>query len=166
MVENAGEVADVAAEPGAADAAENERQQAGLQGVDQLLLGQDAAQPGDRIEHAELGHQRLQGPGPAAHRDRADHAERADDETERNDAQEQGLGPRLQLRAHGVGGERMGGVEAQRPGERVLEPPGGVRRDRDQGDAAAGDRRDVAEIARASDLPFLACLLETPRGRG
>ena len=163
--EDAGEVADVAAEPGAADAAENERQQARLQGVDELLLGQDAAEPGDRIEHAELGHQRLQGPGPAAHRDGTDHAEGADDEAERKHAQEQGLGPRLQLRAHGVGGERMG-VEAQRPGERVLEPRSRVRRDHDQRDAATGDRRDVAEIARARDLPFLARLLEPPRGRG
>ena len=45
-------------------------------GVDELLLGEDAARPASGLRTSNFGHQRLEGPGPAAHRERADDAER------------------------------------------------------------------------------------------
>ena len=82
----------------AAMAAEHEGEHARLQGIDDLLLGEHAAEAGERVEDVELGAERLEGPGPAAHRQRADDREGDHDEAERDDGPEQRRRPAEQLR--------------------------------------------------------------------
>ena len=146
----------------------SEREQARLQGIDRAAaLERHAAEAGERVETSRTsGPAASQGPGPAAHRHRADDRRAAIiDQAERDDAaRAQVVRPRrAAARSSRRRASAWARVEAQRAGERVLQPGGDSGAATTRSAAAGGDRREVAEVARARDLPFRARLVELAR---
>jgi len=151
--------------PGAGRA-EEQREQAGLQRVAQLLRRQQSLQPGDRVELLRPWVERLPGEVPAAsqhagaegHR----HAQRADRQHRQQEPARCGHQPVDHRRRV----TQRRGVEAQPVCHRARERAGDLRSEgADQGDGAA-QRGQVRQVPRTRDLALLARFLDLARGGG
>jgi hypothetical protein len=137
-----------------------QRQQARLQGVDQLRLGEHPAEAGERIQGLELRAERLRGPGPAAHRDARRDGDQHHRQAERHGRHRPGGRALGEAADHRAFDHRLAAIELQRRGEGVLQRDGGERRCGNQERTAGGDRREVAEVAGTRNLAFRPRLVE------
>jgi hypothetical protein len=161
-----GEGLQVGPQVAAADGQQHGGQQAGLERLHQLHLGEDAADAGDRIELAELGLQRLERPVPAAaqlagRQRRQDHGR-----AQRQHQRRRLPGQRQQVTQHRITLAQHAGVEDQPAGHQRAQPGHDLRRQAHQQRRADGHGRGMPEVARARDLAVLARLEDLARCRG
>ena len=130
--QHAGERVDVAPQVERADRAEDQRERARLHRIDQLRLREQALDADQRIELLEAGRERLEGPGPAAHRDAAGDRDGHHRHAERHDDEEQADRELAHPRRHEGRRLQRRRIEAQALHQQVLQPARNRRRQRDQ----------------------------------
>ncbi len=162
----AGKRFDVALEVHRTDGSQHQRQRTCLERVDELLLGDESGQAGDRVELVELRHQGLERPVPAADEYARGNGDQGHHHAQGNHHPHELRGHGRQVLRHEFGVGAGGAIEAQGVGKHLLQPGRELRRRGHHERAAGGDGREVPQVARTRNLALFTRFLKFAlRGR-